>query len=119
MRQEIIDLYDAYTHTPLERRVFLQQLAALAGSTTAAAALLPLLEANYARAAVVAANDARLRVTYITYPVAIGDMRAYLARPKAATGKLPAIIVIHENRGLHPPLRSWRGNVPWRSFINT
>ena len=75
-RQEIIDLYDAYTHTPLERRVFLQQLAALAGGTTAATALLPLLEANYARAAMVAANDARLRVAHITYPVVIGDMRA-------------------------------------------
>jgi carboxymethylenebutenolidase len=117
MRQEIIDLYDAYTHTPLERRVFLQQLAALAGSTTAAAALLPLLEANYARAAVVAANDARLRVTYITYPVAIGDMRAYLARPKAATGKLPAIIVIHENRGLHPHIEDVTRRVALEGFL--
>jgi carboxymethylenebutenolidase len=101
MRQEIIDLYDAYTHTPLERRVFLQQLAALAGGTTAAAALLPLLEASAASAAMVAANDARLRVAHITYPAASGDMRGYLARPKEVTGKLPALIVIHENRGLN------------------
>jgi carboxymethylenebutenolidase len=117
MRQAIIDLYDAYTHTPLERRVFLQQLTALAGGPTAAAALLPLLEANYAGAAIVAANDARLRVAHITYPVVIGDMRAYLVRPKAATGKLPAIIVIHENHGLHPHIEDVTRRVALEGFL--
>ena len=117
MRQEIIDLYDAYTHTLLERRVFLQQLATLAGSPTAAAALLPLLEANYARAAVVAANDARLRTAYITYPATIGDLRAYLVRPKAATGKLPAVIVIHENRGLHAYIEDVTRRVALEGFL--
>jgi carboxymethylenebutenolidase len=117
MRQEIIDLYDAYTHTPLERRVFLQQLAALAGGTTAAAALLPLLEARAASAAMVAANDARLHVARITYPAVGSDMRGYLARPQAATGKLPAIIVIHENRGLHPHIEDVTRRAALEGFL--
>ena len=59
--QPIIDLYDEYTHAPLDLRVFLKQLASLAGSTAAAYALLPLLENNYAHAALVPESDPRLR----------------------------------------------------------
>ena len=58
--QKIIDLYDEYTHTPLDRRVFLTRLAQLTGSTAAAMALVPLLEANQARAAIVSPEDQRL-----------------------------------------------------------
>ena len=102
MKQELIDLYDEYTHTSLDRRTFLKKLAVLVGGTTAAYALLPLLENNYARAAMVAENDNRLSTEYITYPGASGELRGYLVKPKTATGKLSAIIVIHENRGLNP-----------------
>jgi carboxymethylenebutenolidase len=98
--QAVIDLYDAYTHTPLPRRVFLDRLAALAGSTAAASALLPLLENNYARAAMVAEADARITVERVTYAAPNGPMRAYLAAP-AGTGRVPAVMVIHENRGLN------------------
>lgn len=101
MRQDIISLYDEYTHAPLARREFLRRLALLTGGTAAAMALLPLLENNYAQAAVTAPDDARLSTEHITYPGAEGELRGYLARPTDATGKLPAIIVIHENRGLN------------------
>jgi carboxymethylenebutenolidase len=117
MRREYIELYDAYTHTPLDRRVFLQQLAVLAGGTTAAAALLLLLEANYANAAIVAANDARLHATYITYPGWITDLRGYLVRPKQATGKLPAILVVHENRGLNPHIEDVARRAALEGFL--
>ena len=100
MNQDIIDLYDEYTHAPLDRRVFLARLAQLVGGTAAALALVPMLEANQARAAIVSSNDPRLETGHITYPWATGDVKAYLARPKGAA-KLPAVIVIHENRGLN------------------
>jgi carboxymethylenebutenolidase len=99
MDQRIIDLYDEYTHAPLDRRVFLDRLAKLAGGTAAAAMLLPLLERR-AVAAMVAADDARLLASSVTYPGKSGEMRGYLAKP--ATGsKFGTVIVIHENRGLN------------------
>jgi carboxymethylenebutenolidase len=99
MDQRIIDLYDEYTHAPLDRRVFLDRLAKLTGGMAAALAMVPLLE-NRAQAEIVPANDARLETSRITYPGASGPLKAYLARPKGA-GKLGAVIVIHENRGLN------------------
>ena len=102
MRQDIIDLYDDYTHARLGRRVFMDRLATLAGGTAAAAALLPLLRCDYAKAAMVAADDARLRTERITFPGASGEVKAYLARPAEASGKLPGVVVLHENRGLNP-----------------
>jgi hypothetical protein len=96
--QKIIDLYDKYTHAPLDRRVFLARLAQLTGSTAAAAALVQLLEAKHA-AAIIAPDDQRLETGRLSYPGAKGNVTAYLARPKG-DAKLPAVIVIHENRGL-------------------
>ena len=98
MDQKIIDLYDEYTHAPLPRRVFLERLSQLAGGTTAAIALLPALE-NRAEAAVIPADDQRLDTSRITFPGETGTMKAYRARSKG-TGKLPAVVVVHENRGL-------------------
>jgi carboxymethylenebutenolidase len=116
MDQRIIDLYDEYTHTPLDRRVFLARLAQLTGSTTAAMALVPLLEANQARAALVPADDPQLEMSRITYPGATGDIKAYLARPKGAA-KLPAVIVIHENRGLNPHIEDVARRVAIAGFL--
>lgn len=98
MDQRIITLYDEYTHKPLNRHEFLKRLAILAGSTSAALALLPVLENNYANAAVTKQDD--LFTEYITYPGVPNQMKAYVARPKEDK-KYPAIIVIHENRGLN------------------
>lgn len=98
MNQQIINLYDEYTHKPLSRQEFLQRLAKLAGGTTAAMALLPLLEVNYVQAAVTSKDE--LFTERITYPGVNGDMQAYVARPEKID-KYPAVIVIHENRGLN------------------
>jgi carboxymethylenebutenolidase len=116
MDQRIIDLYDEYTHAPLQRRVFIKRLSALAGSSAAAAALLPLLESNYALAATVAPDDARIEASHITYPAASGPVRAYLARPKG-TAKLPAVQVIHENRGLTPHIEDVARRVAIEGYV--
>jgi carboxymethylenebutenolidase len=103
MDQRIIDLYDTFTHGGMTRREFLDRLAALAGSAATAAALLPLLENNYAQAAIVDPNDARLMIDRVAYDSPKGKINGYLARPKAG-GKRPVVLVIHENRGLNPHL---------------
>ena len=98
MDQQIINLYDEYTHKPLSRTEFLKRLTILAGSTAAAMALLPLLEVNYAHATVTSQED--LFTERISYPGINGDMQAYVARPKEEK-KYAAVVVIHENRGLN------------------
>ena len=102
MDQRIIDLYDQYTHLPLDRRTFLERLAGLTGSMATALAVLPLLQANKAAAAQITAEDARVATEYVKYPGAAGEMRGYLARPKDAKSPAPGVVVIHENRGLNP-----------------
>ena len=99
MDQQIINLYDEYTHKPLSRHDFLKRLAVLAGSTAAATTLLPLLESNYVNAA--ATPDDNLFTEYVTYKGLPSEVTAYIARPEKAK-KYPAVIVIHENRGLTP-----------------
>ncbi len=101
MSPEISDLYEKYAHGTMDRREFLGKLAALAGGTAAAAALLPALERGGAASQVVPKDDPRLETGYIEYPGATGKVRAYSARPKG-TDKLSGVIVIHENRGLNP-----------------
>ena len=101
MDQRIIDLYDQFTHGEINRRTFFDRLGSLAGSAAAGAALLPLLTNDYAKAAIIPADDARLAVERITYDGPKGKISGYLARPKAK-GKRPAVIVVHENRGLNP-----------------
>lgn len=98
MDQRIINLYDEYTHKPLNRNEFIKRLTMLAGSTVAALSILPLLENNYAAAAVT--QNADLFTEYITYPGVPNEMKAYVARPLKET-KYPAVMVIHENRGLN------------------
>ncbi len=98
MDQQIINLYDEYTHKPLSRQEFLRRLALLTGSTTVAMTLLPLLEVNYVHAATVTEDG--LFTERITYKGVNGDMSAYIARPQKE-GKYAAVIVIHENRGLN------------------
>lgn len=100
MDRRIIELYDEYTHAPLDRRVFLDRLASLAGGAAAAYALLPVLENNYAHAQSVAADDPGLVAERVVYAGASGAIKGYFVRP--AGGKpAPAVVVIHENRGLN------------------
>ncbi len=98
MKQEIINLYDEYTHKPLKRSEFLRRLVLLTGSTMAAMAVLPLIEVNQAHAAVTPTED--LFTESISYPGIPQSMQAYVARPKKEK-KYPAVIIIHENRGLN------------------
>jgi carboxymethylenebutenolidase len=101
MDSRIIKLYDEYTHKPLPRREFLDQLAKLTGGAAAASALLPILEHNYAMAATVDPGDKRLAGERLAYKGATGEIRAYVARP-TTEAKRAGVIVIHENRGLSP-----------------
>lgn len=100
MDQQIINLYDEYTHQPLSREVFLKRLVKITGSMAAAMTVLPLLEGNYAKAQTTSFQE-ELVTERVGYPVEGGEMKAYLARPKKQ-GKFPSVIIIHENRGLNP-----------------
>jgi carboxymethylenebutenolidase len=101
MDQKIIDLYDGLTHGYMSRREFIDKAAQIVGSTAAAAALIPLLQCDYAKAETVPTNDARLVSEKISYDSPKGKVSGYLSRPKSK-GKRPAVIVIHQNRGLNP-----------------
>ena len=99
--QQIIDLYDEYTHKPLARRTFLERLTMVAGSSAAAASALLVLEPNYAHATLVPEADPRIETQRVKTTVDGVEISGYLAKPKGAA-KSPAVIVIHENRGLTP-----------------
>lgn len=99
--QRIYDLYDEYCHGGMDRREFLRRSAlVVAGGLAMAQALLP----RYAQAQTVSFTDSRIKATYVTYPSPggnSGQMRGYLVQP-AGSGPFPAVLVIHENRGLNP-----------------
>ena len=102
--QEVLKLFDGYVHGMLDRREFLDGAAKYAVGGFSAAAMLEALRPNYAMAQQVPKNDPRLKIETLSYssPLGTGTMKGYLARPVNAKGKLPAIVVIHENRGLNP-----------------
>lgn len=116
MDQRIINLYDSFTHGGMNRRDFLDRLTGLTGSAAAAAALLPLLQNNYAQAAIIAANDPRLVAERVVYDSPKGRINGYLVRP-TAKGKRPAIIVIQENRGLNPHIEDVARRLAVEGFL--
>ena len=101
---EVLKLFDGFVHGAISRREFLDRAAKFAVGSFTAAAMLESLKPNFAWAQQVAKDDARIRAEYVSYPSpqGSGTMRGYLARPVKASGKLPAVVVIHENRGLNP-----------------
>jgi carboxymethylenebutenolidase len=101
---EVLKLFDGYVHGMISRRDFLDGAAKFAVGGFTAAAMLESLRPNYAFAQQVAKDDARNKTEYLTYPSpqGSGNMRGYFARPANASGKLPGVVVIHENRGLNP-----------------
>ncbi len=117
MDQRIIDLYDGFTHGALSRRRFLDRLAELAGSSAAALALLPLLQNDYARAATVAPDDARLVTSKASYDAEGTRIAGYLARPNDKA-RHPAVIVIHENRGLNPHIEDIARRLALAGFLS-
>jgi carboxymethylenebutenolidase len=102
--QEILKLFDGYVHGFTSRRDFLEGAAKVLGGGAAALGALEALKPEYAWAEQVPTDDARIRQEYVTYPSpdGSGEMRGYMAVPANATGPLPAVLVIHENRGLNP-----------------
>lgn len=117
MNQEIINLFDEYTHKPLTRSDFMTRLAKLAGGTAAAIAILPLLEVNYANAMTIAEDDGDITTEDITYEGDGSTMKAYLAKPKKILGKIGAVLVIHENRGLNPHIKDITRRVAKAGYI--
>jgi carboxymethylenebutenolidase len=117
--QEVIDLYDEYTHLSLDRRRFFDHLTRVAGGSAAACALLPLLENNYAQAAMIAPDDSRVATSTVTFPGASGELTGYMARPTdvSVTEKLPAVLVIHENRGLNPHIEDVTRRIALEGFV--
>jgi carboxymethylenebutenolidase len=102
--KEVLALFDGYVHGRIERRDFLEGAARVLGGGAAALGVLEALRPNYAWAGQVSPDDTRIRQEYVTYPSpdGSGTMRGYMAVPAGATGPLPAVLVIHENRGLNP-----------------
>lgn len=114
MDQKIINLYDEYTHTSLNRNDFIKKLAVLAGGTAMAMTILPMLENNYASAGT--DINADLVESHITFPGAEGEVKAFSARPKG-NAKLGLVLVIHENRGLNPHIVDVAREVAAEGFI--
>ena len=116
MDEKITGLYNDYKQGRTDRRDFLRKLAVIAGSTSAALALLPFLEENNLKASNPLQDYSDLVTEFIKYPAETGDMRAFMARPKSGK-KLPAVIVIHENRGLVPHIQDVTKRMAKEGFL--
>jgi len=101
---ELLDLFDRYVHGELDRRDFLEGAKKFAVGGVTAAMIWESLRPNYAWAQQVPKDDSRIKADYATVPSPQGNgsIRGYLVRPASATGKLPGVLVVHENRGLNP-----------------
>jgi carboxymethylenebutenolidase len=115
--QDMIRAYDEYTHVTLDRRAFMEKLTRLAGSAAAAAVIAPLIAANSAQAAIVAPDDKRISAEEATFRGASGNMSGYLAAPANVQGKLPGVVVIHQNRGLNPHIEDITRRLALEGFL--
>ena len=117
--QELLILFDAYVHGGIDRRAFLDKAAKFAVGGVTAAMLLEQLSPKFLEAQVVNPQDDRLVAEYKEYdsPKGYGKMRGYLVRPDKAAGTLPAILVIHENRGLNPHIEDVARRFALANFI--
>src|SRR6187431_2614168 len=102
--QELLDLFHEYQHGDIPRRTFLDRASKFAVGGLTVAAIYESLKPNYAWAQQVPKDDRRLKTEYATVqsPQGNGTIKGYFARPANASGKLPAVLVVHENRGLNP-----------------
>jgi len=116
---EVLRLFDRYVHGLIDRRGFLKDAAAFAGKGVSAAMLLEALSPDFATGQVVAPDDKRLTCRTIEYasPKGTGTVRGYLARPAQTAGKLPVILVVHENRGLNPHIEDIARRLALDDFI--
>jgi len=116
---EVLKLFDGYVHGMLSRREFLDRATKYAIGGFTAAAMLESLRPNYAFAQQVLKDDSRIKTEYLSYesPQGSGTMRGYFARPANASGKLPGIVVIHENRGLNPYIEDVARRLAVANFV--
>ncbi len=101
---ELLELYDFYAHGQITKRQFLTRAAQYSVGAMTATAILAVMSPDYALAEQVSFTDPDILAEYVMYPApnGHGEVRGYLVRPAASTGKLPAVVVVHENRGLNP-----------------
>ena len=117
--QELLILFDAYVHGALDRRGFLDKAAKYSVGGVTAAMLIDQLSPRFAEAQVVKPDDGRINTQYLEYasPNGSGTMRGYLVRPTKAAGKLPAVLVVHENRGLNPHIEDIARRLALDDFV--
>lgn len=117
--QELLDYYDYYAHGKINKREFLNLAARYAVGGVTALALFNMLKPNYALAEQVKFTDPDIRPEYIIYPSpdGHGQVRGYLVKPAHATGKVPAVVVVHENRGLNPYIEDVARRVAKAGYI--
>lgn len=117
--QELLILFDAYVHGTIDRRGFLDRAQKFAVGGLTAAGLLAALSPNFASAQVVPKDDARIKTEMINYPspAGTGTVKGYLAKPANMTGKLPVVLVIHENRGLNPHIEDITRRLALDNFV--
>jgi carboxymethylenebutenolidase len=117
--QELLDLFHEYQHGDISRRTFLDRAKKFAVGGLTAAAILETMKPNYAWAQQVPKDDARVKTEYDTVqsPQGNGSIKGYFARPANASGKLPGVLVIHENRGLNPYIEDVARRLALANFI--
>ena len=117
--QDLLILFDAYVHGALDRRGFLEKASRYAVGGVTAAMLLEQLSPKFAEAQVVRPDDSRLAAEYLEYdsPKGSGKMRGYFARPEKAVGRVPGVLVIHENRGLNPHIEDVARRFALENFV--
>lgn len=116
---EVLKLFDKYVHGQITRRGFLDSAQQYAVGGATAAGLLAALSPDFAMAQKVPPADARVKATYVEYasPQGNGKARGYLAKPAAVKGKLPVVLVVHENRGLNPHIEDIARRLALDDFI--
>lgn len=117
--QELLDLFDRYVHGDIARRDFLDGAKRFATGGLTATAIWESLRPNYAWAQQIPKDDSRIKTEYITVPSPQGNgsIRGYLVRPAKTSGKLPGVLVIHENRGLNPYIEDVARRLGTENFI--
>src|SRR5687767_9646047 len=117
--QDLLILFDAYVHGALDRRGFLDKAAKYAVGGVTAAMLLDQLSPNFVEAQVVPPTDKRIKAKYLEYdsPSGNGKMKGYFVRPANARGRLPGVLVIHENRGLNPHIEDIARRMALDGFV--
>lgn len=120
INQEVFDLYDDYAHNKIDRRQFVEKLSLYAIGGLTVSALLSYMTPNYLDTLLVKPNDVRLQSEYITYqsPKGGGAIKGLLSKPDNTSGKLPGVIVVHENRGLNPYIEDVGRRVALDGFIS-